>query len=122
MSLDDYLAQLDAQLSKLQALITASSIEREIDSTIGLGMIRGQISFVDGSRFEFMEQLPVERQKFRMHYMNAENQLIARWDSAPHHRELPTFPFHKHVPEGVQAHPATTVVQVLDEIVKMLKG
>lgn len=29
--------------------------------------------------------------------MNADNTLIIRWDNAPNHKEVETFPHHKHV-------------------------
>ena len=44
--------------------------------------------------------------------MDPANQLIARWDSAPHHREVATFPYHKHTPLGVEpCGPITAVEQ-----------
>jgi len=121
MNLDDYLLALDAKLHEISGIIIASSIQREMDSNIGMGLIKGTITFVDGSRFEFTEQLPTTRRKFRLHYMDAENNLIARWDSAPHHKQLATFPFHKHNPQGIQANDAITVLGALDEIVNALK-
>jgi hypothetical protein len=61
-----------------------------------------------------------ERHKFRLHYMDAQKNLIARWDSAPHHKELSAFPFHKHTPQGTEEHVATTLLDALDEIAKTL--
>jgi len=88
MTIEEYLAKLDAKLQEIAPVIISSSIQREIDINLGMGFIKGRITFADGSILEFSEQLPVERTKFRFHYMDAENNLIARWDSAPHHRDL----------------------------------
>ncbi len=121
MSIDDYLAALDAKLVDLAALVTTSAIQREIDSNVGLGFVRGTITFVDGSRLEFTEQLPTERRKFRLHYMDSVGNLIARWDSAPHHKALGTFPFHKHTPHQVEPHAAVTALDALNEISSMVK-
>ena len=121
MNVDDYLNALDAKLREIAAFVAASVIHREIDANTNLGLLKGQITFVDGSRFEFTEQLPIERTKFRLHYMDSVGNLITRWDSAPHHRELPTFPYHKHTSKGIEAYGPVTALDVLDEIVKTLK-
>jgi hypothetical protein len=121
MIVEEYLAKLDAKLHKIAPVVISSSIQREIDTNLGIGFIKGRIAFVDGSTLAFSEQLPVERSKFRFHYMDAENNLIVRWDSAPHHRDLRTFPFHLHTPQGVEEHPTITLLEVLDEIETMIK-
>jgi hypothetical protein len=121
MKADEYLETLDAKLKQIAGLISASAIHREVDTNTGIGLLKGQITFVDGSRFEFMEQLPTERTKFRLHYMSSSAELLVRWDSAPHHKELNTFPFHKHTAKGVEAHAPMTMLEGLDEIAKVLK-
>lgn len=50
-----------------------------------------------------------------------ENKLIVRWDSAPHHKELASFPFHKHTGHSAEAHKPMTLLEALDEIVRLLK-
>ncbi len=121
MTIEDYLHALDVRLRELAGLIAASEVYREININLGIGFQKGKITFVDGSRFEFTEQLPVERRKFRLHYMNAQNELIVRWDSAPHHKGVATFPFHKHTPERVESHPATTALEAIELIVRLLR-
>ncbi len=121
MSVETYLAALDSKLHELEGLVTAMSVQREIDVNLGWGFIQGRITFADGSTLEFSEQLPTERKKFRLHYRDAQNDLIMRWDSAPHHKTLSTFPFHKHTPHGIEAHPAITLIEALDEIVAIIK-
>lgn len=102
MTIRDHLFQLDAKLEELADIIVGSSIQRDIDANLEIGFIKGRITFLDGSTLDFSEQLPTQRQKFRFHYMDVEDNLILRWDSAPHHRRLSTFPFHVHTPQGVQ--------------------
>ena len=121
MNIETYLATLDAKLRDLEGLIASTSIQREIDANLGMGFIKGRIAFVDGSTLEFSEQLPTDRRKYHVHYMDTQNNLIARWDSAPHHRGISTFPFHKHTPLGVEEHRAITLLEALDEIAKLLQ-
>jgi hypothetical protein len=52
--------------------------------------------------------------------MDAHLNLIVRWDSAPRPEGLSTFPFHKHSMQDVEAHPAITLLEALDEITRNL--
>jgi hypothetical protein len=35
--------------------------------------------------------------KYSFHWQNAEGNCIIRWDNAPHHQAVSTFPYHKHI-------------------------
>ena len=48
--------------------------------------------------------------------MDEQNNLISRWDTAPHHRDLKTFPYHVHLPDGVKESMQVTLFDVLDKI------
>jgi len=116
MTIINYLERLDARLDEMSGIIISSSILRDVDVHLGTGLLKGRIVFLDGSTLDFVEQLPVSRARFRFHYMDAENNLVARWDSAPHHRQLDTFPYHLHTPRGVEGHQAVTLLEVLEKV------
>jgi len=48
--------------------------------------------------------------------MDEKNKLISRWDTAPHHKELKTFPYRIHLPDGVKECKPVTLNGVLDSI------
>jgi len=48
--------------------------------------------------------------------MDERNNLIARWDTAPHYNDLKTFPCHVHLPNGVKESKQVTLIDVLDKI------
>ncbi|MBN1657853.1 MAG: hypothetical protein JXA93_05600 [Anaerolineae bacterium] len=100
MNVWDYLAEIDNRLHSPAPLLVSTLIHRDVDANLAIGFIEGRLDFLDGSVLEFSEQLPSQRQKFRFHYMNQQNQLITRWDSAPHHHGLRTYPFHRHTVHG----------------------
>ncbi len=51
----------------------------------------------------FMRELATaDDSKYSYHWQDAKGTLICRWDNAPHHRRIATFPHHKHV--GVKGH------------------
>jgi len=122
MNTGAYLAALDRKLRELAGIIVSSSIQREVDANLSVGLTKGRIAFIDGSFLEFSEQFPTERRKFRFQYMDAHLNRIVRWDSAPHHEGLSTFLFHKHSMQDVEAHPAITLLEALDEITRNLKA
>ncbi len=50
---------------------------------------------------EYVITMPaVARPKYRYHLQTADGQLVRRWDNAAHHRDIATFPDHRHDPQG----------------------
>jgi len=58
--------------------------------------------------------------KYRYHYMTSDDKPVFRYDNAPHHREVATWPEHKHVPGGVLASARPSIAAVLAEIESFL--
>ena len=48
--------------------------------------------------------------------MDENQQMIFRYDNAPHHHDIETFPHHKHEREDIKASPELTSYQILLEI------
>ena len=63
-----------------------------------------------------------EMYKYSYHYQDRDGKVIFRYDMAPHHIEIETFPHHKHVNSGkvVKAF-APNLARVLDEIGDLIK-
>ncbi len=59
MRLEEYLIAVDEKIKEIESLIASSKINKEIDSNLNRGFLKGRIVFVDGSVLEFMEQVPV---------------------------------------------------------------
>lgn len=55
---------------------------------------------------------------YSFHWQDQNNQMIARWENAPHHRHISTFPHHKHTPEGVVENSEIALPDVLEDIHK----
>ena len=90
-----------------------------------IGIIEGELFFTDESRLYFIEFVNVketiEVYKYSYHYQDRNGDLIFRYDMAPHHREIQTFPHHKHTLSNkvIEAF-CPTLAQVLDEIDDMI--
>ncbi len=114
----DYYKRIEARTSEL-GIIAEKAVEfREFD--IDEGFIKGKILFIDGSVLEFLEYIKEDaRLKYRFHYMDDKGTLVFRYDNAPHH-DVSTFPDHKHIPNEVIAASPRELLDVIDEIEKMM--
>ena len=77
-----------------------------------------KIHIQDGSLLFAREFFNRNERHYSYHWQSSEGGLLIRWDDAPHHRHLSTFPHHKHVGETVAASLPISLVQVLEEIKK----
>jgi hypothetical protein len=112
-----YLAQIE---NVLQAFpdIRAYTLQKKIYNT-RQGYIGGTITFGNGHRLDFIEVKDVDvagKIKYRYQYMDASQEMIFRYDNAPHHRDVRTFPHHKHTMDGVQESTEPSLHDVLLEI------
>ena len=111
-----YFKKIKKRIGKLEWLIERVSIDTEYDEDADVGIIGGSITFKDGSIFHFKEVLLGKRREYRFHYMDERNNLICRWDTAPHYKKLKTYPYHVHLPDGVKESRPLTLIDALDNI------
>ncbi|MCD6335150.1 MAG: hypothetical protein J7M27_07455 [Candidatus Latescibacteria bacterium] len=86
------------------------------------GFIGGSITLENAHRLDFIEVRDIEVEgkiKYRYQYMDETQALIFRYDNAPHHRHIRTFPHHKHMLNEVQASTEPTLYDVLLEIAQL---
>jgi hypothetical protein len=96
-----YFEKVKKRIAGLEWLIDREVVESEYDEDAELGIIGGKITFKDGSILHFKEVIFSKGRQYRFQYMDDKNNLIFRWDTAPHHQEVKTFPYHAHTPKGV---------------------
>jgi hypothetical protein len=124
MSLKDYLATLQGVLAETPFVISTSINYEERPPTAGI--IKGTLLFTDGSQLDFKEfiitQPILQIIKYAYNYRKG-NLFIFRYDNAndPAAKNLPTYPSHKHVPQGILEAQQPSLRQVLQEIVSKLK-
>jgi hypothetical protein len=124
MSLKDYLATLQGVLAETPFVISTSINYEERPPTTGI--IKGTLLFTDGSQLDFKEfiitQPILQIIKYAYNYRKG-NLFIFRYDNAndPVAKNIPTYPSHKHVPQGILEAQQPSLRQVLQEIVSKLK-
>ncbi len=72
----------------------------------------------DGSELYTREYVSATERKYAFHWQDAAGTIIARWDNAPHYRDLKTHPDHLHTPDQVVASYEIDLADVLSAIEK----
>lgn len=81
---------------------------------------RLKLSLLGGSTLFVREYVDEAGRDYSFHWQDQHSAIIARWDNAPHHRHLATFPHHKHTAEGVVESTELSLSDVLAEIANSL--
>ena len=66
--------------------------------------LRIKAILTDGSKLHIREYVSKTKYLYSYHWQDNKGKLIIRWDNAPHHKHLKTFPHHKHTPHLEEIH------------------
>ena len=123
--IEEYLRQIDELLSTSPVVSNIEIIRRSIRDTDLEKVLnyRYRVTLLDGSLIEITEralevQDSLEMTKYSHHWQDVNGQLIKRWDNAPHHPEIDTFPYHLHegAENNVLSHPSINGFEALQRI------
>jgi len=119
--IDDYFENLEKTVLDFKSIIKSYTIFKKAYNE-KQGYIKGDIVFANNSQLCFIEVKNTEvkpKNKYRYHYMDKGKGLIFRYDNAYHHKELKTFPNHKHnISDEVCESPEPELYDILIEIQK----
>jgi hypothetical protein len=79
-----------------------------------------KISLKDSSFLQATEYNDEEERNYSFHWQSAEGKLLIRCDNAPHHKNISTFPHHKHILDKVEMSLEMTLEEALNEIERLL--
>jgi hypothetical protein len=86
---------------------------------------RMRLKLVDSSILEITEifVFDLNKRKYSFQWMDENYGLKIRWDNAPHHRQITTFPHHKHIEQEDNIHESEepTVEEILELIRSEIK-
>jgi hypothetical protein len=119
MNLEAKLKNVQAALKQVDWLSTEEHIDYDLDNSSGALFLNGRIAFLNNTILEFIESITPERHRYRYQYMQQDGSLIFRYDNVPHHRQLVTFPHHKHYPDQVVESNPVDLKQVIEEIIEI---
>jgi hypothetical protein len=109
----DRFAQIEVIYADLVQEISLLEIDGET--------LRLILYFKDGSNVRVTEQWDGEiLKRYSYYWLTTENELKIGWDNAPHHKQIDTFPHHKHVNQqkNIQLSKETTLEEVIKIITK----
>jgi hypothetical protein len=120
VSPDDYLASIERLLATHAAVayhdIAFDAVDESVCYLKGTAVLcaGGELHFAQLAR---VSETSVVIEKYRFHWTRPGAEAV-RWDNAPHHRGLESFPCHRHDGDRVSACPAVTLREVLDFILE----
>lgn len=124
MNIGDYFSSIERSLEQ-QSSKTSIEIIEILASDDFNGILRCRIYFWDESYLNIHETVSTElgypvRIVYAYSYIR-NDQCVFRYDNAPHHPDIVTFPHHKHIGEDkIAPTDQPTINQVLGEIKKYL--
>ena len=111
----DYFSKVQRKLETLKWIVVEQSVNFDFVSD-EMGIITGKLVFIDNTILDFMELVSEEESEYRFQYMDKNKNLICRWDSVPHHKEISTFPYHLHAKNEVKESEKMDFINVLDDV------
>ncbi|MBN2011458.1 hypothetical protein JW960_19150 [candidate division KSB1 bacterium] len=115
--IEKYFNEIEYAISYFRNIRTYSLIKKIYNDK--QGYISGTIIFDDDSILEFTKVKDIDIQpklKYRYHYMDMKYELIFRYNNAKHHKEIITYPHHKHQTAEVLESSEINLFDVLLEI------
>jgi hypothetical protein len=102
-------------------IILSSNLQKHFGPDAKTAYVKGNIIFIDSSVLEiaiFASETSnaIHFDKYRFHYMNNQGQAVFRYDNAPHHPEISSFPHHKHTPNEISESTAPSLKNIMNEI------
>ncbi len=99
MNAKEYYRQIARLVSETPAIADSEITFREIDENECY--IKAILRFGSGYSLHVAEYVTLQdetiaRVKYRYELLDTSQHHVWRWDNAPHHREVETFPFHQH--------------------------
>ena len=122
MIIDDYFATVERSLRRNTQVSNIGEPFNCLASDDHNGLIRCRVVFWDGSYLDLLEVVSTElgypvRVNYAYTYVRG-GQRMFRYDNAPHHPEITTYPHHKHIGPTDRLAPADqpSLGQVLSEV------
>lgn len=120
--IEKYFEEIEQAIPYFRNIRTYSLIKKIYNDK--QGFISGTIVFKDDTTLEFTEVKDIDikpKIKYRYHYMDAKHELIFRYDNAKHHKEIMTYPHHKHLKDKVLESSEINLFDVLLEIEQIIR-
>lgn len=105
--------------------VLSSNIQKFLGPEKETAYLKGSVLFMDSSVLDFTifareSHHTIVIEKYSFHYRDRQGQMFFRYDNAPHHSELHSFPDHKHIVNSTVSARPQTIKDVLNEITAII--
>jgi hypothetical protein len=117
-----YFEEIEKTILYFQKDISYYSVNKKVYSE-KQGFIKGTIVFHNQYKLDFIEVKDINtnfKDKYSYHFMDENNILFFRYDNANHHKEITTYPHHKHLSTKIIESSEPTLFDVLIEIKEIM--
>jgi len=116
--LSRYFIQFDDTISLFDFVVSTHIHKRKLNDFFGI--LEGRIEFQFGI-LHFLEVVKIDnnqliKKKYKYHFIRDSDTMIFRYDNAPHHQSVLTFPHHKHIGSKIVESLEPNIIQILHEI------
>lgn len=116
--INHYFKDFADKITNFDLIVSSEIIERKVNDFFGI--IEGKLYFENGI-LEFLEVITVYqnklcKKKYKYHLRNKFDEMIFRYDNAPHHANITTFPHHKHLKNDITESEEPDILLILAEI------
>ena len=85
-------------------------------------LLRVRAELIDGSLLYVREAIFPHTSKYSYHWQTSTDEMLVRWDNAPHHPEILTHPHHKHDEERIGPAARVSIEDILAELATKLQS
>ena len=109
------------------SIVLSSNIQKYFGPALETVYLKGHLLIIDSSILEIgifatKSHNTLSIDKYRLHYMNSTGQMLFRYDNAPHHPEIDSYPHHKHTPDKIMPSSMPSLKDILNEISAIIIG
>ncbi len=109
------------------SIVLSSNIQKYFGPGEETAYLKGHVTIIDSSILEIAifaieSRGSLSIDKYRLHYMNKVGQMLFRYDNSQHHREIDTYPHHKHTRDKIVPSKMPSLKDILNEISAIIVG
>lgn len=117
--IEEYLSSIKTLIILDSHIVHWSVLREEIYEKKGFYRYRLKLkdeSFIEAFEYFIIIENEIRTVKYSFHWQDKSGKLIKRWDNAPHHPEIETFPHHLHLNDekNVQPHQPINLIKLIE--------
>jgi len=118
--IDEYFKEIENTINSFPLILFSTRKFEKVD--VDEGFLKIKLVLLNQSQLHIFEYIKINNkpiiENYRYHWQDKNSKVIKRWDNAPHHPNIKTFPHHVHEGEIINPSEQPNINQVLNIISK----